>query len=90
MRKAIQKKAKFDTTYLKTTKVGKCCFVPAVLGHAIDDDFIRPHHSGHIFEAYMIPNHVDVKIALELKKELIDNSLLDVSQSDLEANPFQR
>lgn len=36
-----------------------------------------------------IPNHVAVKIALELKKVLIDNSLLDVSQSDLEANLFK-
>lgn len=36
-----------------------------------------------------IPNHVALKIALELKKLLIDNSLLDVSQSDLEANLFK-
>jgi hypothetical protein len=38
---------------------------------------------------WQIPNHVAVKIALELKKLLIDNSLLDVSQSDLEANLFK-
>lgn len=36
-----------------------------------------------------IPNHVALKIALDLKKLLIDNSLLDVSQSDLEANLFK-
>ncbi|KAI4372679.1 hypothetical protein MLD38_010879 [Melastoma candidum] len=36
-----------------------------------------------------IPNHVAIKMALELKKLLIDNSLLDVSQSDLEANLFK-
>lgn len=36
-----------------------------------------------------IPNHIAIKIALELKKLLIDNSLLDVSQSDLEANLFK-
>ncbi|KAL3696986.1 hypothetical protein R1sor_011062 [Riccia sorocarpa] len=36
-----------------------------------------------------IPNHVAIKISLELKKLLIDNSLLDVSQSDLEANLFK-
>ncbi|XP_061999990.1 uncharacterized protein LOC133717318 [Rosa rugosa] len=36
-----------------------------------------------------IPNYVAIKIALELKKLLIDNSLLDVSQSDLEANLFK-
>ncbi|XP_024970678.1 uncharacterized protein LOC112509773 [Cynara cardunculus var. scolymus] len=36
-----------------------------------------------------IPNHVALKIALELKKLLVDNSLLDVSQSDLETNLFK-
>eukprot|EP00250_Pteridium_aquilinum_P035787 c9933_g1_i1 orf=188-1594(-) len=36
-----------------------------------------------------IPNHVAIKISLELKKLLIDNSLFDVSQSDLEANLFK-
>ncbi|XP_078439835.1 P-loop containing nucleoside triphosphate hydrolases superfamily protein isoform X2 [Wolffia australiana] len=36
-----------------------------------------------------IPNHVAIKIALELKKLLIDNSLLDVSQNDLEFNLFK-
>ncbi|KAM1029250.1 hypothetical protein COP1_041810 [Malus domestica] len=36
-----------------------------------------------------IPNYVAIKIALELKKLLIDNSLLDVSQSDLEVNLFK-
>ncbi|CAL9037998.1 unnamed protein product, partial [Musa banksii] len=36
-----------------------------------------------------IPNHVAIKIALELKKLLVDNSLLDVSQSDLETNLFK-
>ncbi|GMP24036.1 hypothetical protein CsSME_00001434 [Camellia sinensis var. sinensis] len=36
-----------------------------------------------------IPNHVAINIALELKKLLVDNSLLDVSQSDLEANLFK-
>ncbi|XWS59409.1 hypothetical protein CRYUN_Cryun08bG0119400 [Craigia yunnanensis] len=36
-----------------------------------------------------IPNHVAIKIALEIKKLIIDNSLLDVSQSDLESNLFK-
>ncbi|XVF54955.1 hypothetical protein PTKIN_Ptkin05aG0222300 [Pterospermum kingtungense] len=36
-----------------------------------------------------IRNHEAIKIALDLKKLLIDNSLLDVSQSDLEANLFK-
>ncbi|KAG7996245.1 hypothetical protein I3843_01G149200 [Carya illinoinensis] len=53
MRRAIQKKAKFDITDLNTIKVANSCFVPVLLGHAIDDDFIRPHHSDRIFEAYM-------------------------------------
>ncbi|CAK7332971.1 unnamed protein product [Dovyalis caffra] len=53
MRKAIQKKAKFDIMDLNTIKVAKSCFVPVLFGHAIDDDFIRPHHSDRIFEAYM-------------------------------------
>ncbi|XP_054805586.1 uncharacterized protein LOC129308491 isoform X2 [Prosopis cineraria] len=53
MRRAIQKKAKFDIMDLNTIKVSKCCFVPALLGHADDDGFIRPHHSDRIFEAYM-------------------------------------
>ncbi|XP_039072123.1 uncharacterized protein LOC120219378 isoform X2 [Hibiscus syriacus] len=53
MRKAIQKKAKFDITELNTIKVAKSCFVPVLFGHAIDDDFILPHHSDCIFEAYV-------------------------------------
>ncbi|KAF5738602.1 hypothetical protein HS088_TW13G01503 [Tripterygium wilfordii] len=53
MRKAIQKKAKFDITDLNAVKVAKSCFVPVLLGHAMDDDFIHPHHSDRIFEAYM-------------------------------------
>ncbi|KAK6913861.1 hypothetical protein RJ641_021182 [Dillenia turbinata] len=53
MRKAIQKKAKFDITDLNTIKVAKSSFVPVLLGHAIDDDFILPHHSDRIYEAYV-------------------------------------
>ncbi|KAK8555251.1 hypothetical protein V6N13_037400 [Hibiscus sabdariffa] len=53
MRKSIQKKAKFDIADLNTIKVAKSCFVPVLFGHAIGDDFIRPHHSDRIFEAYM-------------------------------------
>ncbi|XP_019426437.1 PREDICTED: uncharacterized protein LOC109334897 [Lupinus angustifolius] len=53
MRRAIQKKAKFDIMDLNTLKVAKSCFVPALIGHAIDDDFIRPHHSDRILKAYM-------------------------------------
>lgn len=53
MRRAILKKAKFDITELNTIKVAKSCFVPVLIGHAIDDDFIRPHHSDRIFDAYV-------------------------------------
>ncbi|CAM8979489.1 unnamed protein product [Rhodiola kirilowii] len=53
MRKTIVKKAKFDIMDLNTIKVAKSCFVPVLLGHAIDDDFINPHHSDRIFEAYV-------------------------------------
>ncbi|KAM1304531.1 hypothetical protein ACFX1X_022297 [Malus domestica] len=53
MRRAIQKKAKFDIMKLNTIKVASSCFVPVLFGHAIDDDFIQPHHSDRIFEAYM-------------------------------------
>ncbi|KAM7258796.1 hypothetical protein ACFE04_014537 [Oxalis oulophora] len=53
MRKTIQKKARFDIMDLNTIKVAQSCFVPALFGHAIEDDFIRPHHSDRIFEGYM-------------------------------------
>ncbi|XP_038874773.1 uncharacterized protein LOC120067303 [Benincasa hispida] len=53
MRRAILKKAKFDIMDLNTIKVAKSCFVPVLIGHAIDDDFIRPHHSDQIFDAYV-------------------------------------
>ncbi|KAL3812729.1 hypothetical protein ACJIZ3_013997 [Penstemon smallii] len=53
MRRAIQKKAKFDISDLNTIKVAKSCFVPVLFGHAIDDDFIQPHHSDRIFDAYV-------------------------------------
>ncbi|CAL5393078.1 unnamed protein product [Camellia sinensis] len=53
MRRAIQKKAKFDIMDLNTIKVAKSCFVPVLLGHATADDFIQPHHSDRIFDAYV-------------------------------------
>ncbi|XP_026453985.1 uncharacterized protein LOC113355365 isoform X1 [Papaver somniferum] len=53
MRKVIQKKAKFDITDLNTIKVAKSCFVPVLFGHAVDDDFINPHHTDRIYEAYV-------------------------------------
>ncbi|XP_076928953.1 uncharacterized protein LOC143593108 [Bidens hawaiensis] len=53
MRRAILKKAKFDIVELNTIKVAKSSFVPVLFGHASDDDFIQPHHSDRIYEAYM-------------------------------------
>ncbi|XP_024979295.1 uncharacterized protein LOC112516468 isoform X2 [Cynara cardunculus var. scolymus] len=53
MRKAILKKAKFDIVELNTIKVAKSSFVPVLFGHAGDDDFIQPHHSDRIYDAYM-------------------------------------
>ncbi|GER32349.1 alpha/beta-Hydrolases superfamily protein, partial [Striga asiatica] len=53
MRRAIQKKVKFDITDLNAIKVAKSCFVPVLFGHATDDDFIQPHHSDRIFDAYV-------------------------------------
>ncbi|CAI8590761.1 unnamed protein product [Vicia faba] len=53
MRRTIQKKAKFDIMDLNTIKAAKSCYVPALLGHGIDDDFIHPRHSDRILEAYM-------------------------------------
>ncbi|XP_074302685.1 uncharacterized protein LOC141634395 [Silene latifolia] len=53
MRRAILKKAKFDIMDLNTIKVAKYSFVPVLFGHAIDDDFIQPHHSERIIDVYM-------------------------------------
>ncbi|XP_019053180.1 PREDICTED: uncharacterized protein LOC104596404 isoform X2 [Nelumbo nucifera] len=53
MRRVIQKKANFDIMDLNTIKVAKSCFVPVLIGHAIDDDFILPHHSDRIYDAYV-------------------------------------
>ncbi|THF95804.1 hypothetical protein TEA_002823 [Camellia sinensis var. sinensis] len=49
MRRAIQKKAKGGDSGV----VAKSCFVPVLLGHATADDFIQPHHSDRIFDAYV-------------------------------------
>nr|GLL43741.1 uncharacterized protein LOC109175893 isoform X2 [Ipomoea trifida] len=54
MRRSVLKKAKFDIMELDTIKVARRCFVPLLLGHAVDDDFIQPHHSNRIFDAYMV------------------------------------
>uniref|UniRef100_M1BY74 ATP/GTP nucleotide-binding protein n=1 Tax=Solanum tuberosum TaxID=4113 RepID=M1BY74_SOLTU len=51
--------------------------------------FIFKRNDYSKYDFVKIPNHVSVKIALDLKKLLVDNSLLDVSQADLEANLFK-
>ncbi|GKE37565.1 alpha/beta hydrolases superfamily protein [Tanacetum coccineum] len=53
MKRAILKKAKFDILDLSTIKSAKSSFVPVLFCHAVDDDFIHPHHSDRIYEAYM-------------------------------------
>lgn len=53
MRKIVKRKASFDIMDLDTIQVAKQCFVPALFGHATEDDFILPHHSDKIYESYI-------------------------------------
>ncbi|KXG39328.1 uncharacterized protein LOC8080807 isoform X1 [Sorghum bicolor] len=53
MRKIVKRKASFDIMDLDTIQVAKRCFVPALFGHATEDDFILPHHSDKIYESYI-------------------------------------
>ncbi|KAF0913583.1 hypothetical protein E2562_023297 [Oryza meyeriana var. granulata] len=53
MRKVVKRKASFDIMDLDTIQVAKRCFVPALFGHATEDDFILPHHSDKIYESYV-------------------------------------
>ena len=50
-------------------QVAKSCFVPVLLGHAVDDDFIHPHHSERIYEAYVV-NFLPLILS-----QVLDNSL---------------
>ncbi|XP_008782969.1 uncharacterized protein LOC103702352 isoform X2 [Phoenix dactylifera] len=52
MRRVIQKKAKFDIMDLNTVQFAPKTFIPALFGHASEDIFIKPHHSGLIYQAY--------------------------------------
>ncbi|XP_044462687.1 uncharacterized protein LOC123193684 isoform X1 [Mangifera indica] len=52
MRRAIQKKAKFDIMDLNCLKVAPKTFIPVLFGHANEDKFIQPHHSDDIFNSY--------------------------------------
>ncbi|KAK1367813.1 hypothetical protein POM88_033905 [Heracleum sosnowskyi] len=70
MRRSILKKAKFDIEELNTIKVAKSSFVPVLFGHAIDDDFIQPHHSDRIFDAYVGDKNIIKFDAMELALSL--------------------
>ncbi|KAL2494407.1 alpha/beta-hydrolase superfamily protein [Forsythia ovata] len=54
-----------DTNKFRLLKltVAKSCFVPVLIGHAVDDDFIQPRHSDLIFDHYMLTDlHGDKNI----------------------------
>ena len=42
------------TGTLSHLQVAKSSFVPVLFGHAIEDDFIQPHHSDRVFDAYVV------------------------------------
>ncbi|XP_077219470.1 alpha/beta-Hydrolases superfamily protein isoform X3 [Tasmannia lanceolata] len=69
MRKVISRKAKFDIMDLDAIKVAKCCFVPVLLGHAINDDFIRPHHSDRIYDSYAVLADISSQVKLSGAEE---------------------
>ncbi|KAK4859034.1 hypothetical protein QYF36_025666 [Acer negundo] len=46
----------------RPSKAANSCFVPALFGHAVDGDFILPHHSDCIFEAFVILVNPNEKI----------------------------
>ncbi|KAL2580271.1 hypothetical protein AAZV13_15G114100 [Glycine max] len=52
MRRVIEKKAKFDIMDLNCLLVAPKTFIPVLLGHGNDDQFIQPHHSDLISESY--------------------------------------
>ncbi|KAG5554840.1 hypothetical protein RHGRI_012411 [Rhododendron griersonianum] len=72
MRRAILKKAKFDISELNTIKVAKSCFVPVLLGHAVDDDFIQPHHSDRIFDVYVVITRIALDPAASSTEDAIN------------------
>jgi pimeloyl-ACP methyl ester carboxylesterase len=49
---SVQSKAKFDIYKLSPMNHVKNSFIPALFAHATDDDFILPHHSEKLHEAY--------------------------------------
>lgn len=49
---SVQSKAKFDIYKLSPIKHVKNSFIPALFAHATEDDFILPHHSQKLHDAY--------------------------------------
>ena len=54
-----------------TLQVAKRCFVPALFGHATEDDFILPHHSDKIYESYMVTFHLSCQCIDLLSAKLV-------------------
>jgi hypothetical protein len=52
MKRSIEQRAKFDITDCDPLSKASHCYVPALFGHALDDDFIKIHHSEAVFQAY--------------------------------------
>ncbi|KAK7303471.1 hypothetical protein RJT34_14378 [Clitoria ternatea] len=52
MRRVIEKKAKFDIMDLNCLLVAPKTHIPVLFGHGNEDEFIQPHHSDLICEAY--------------------------------------
>ncbi|CAI9762664.1 unnamed protein product [Fraxinus pennsylvanica] len=74
LRRAVMKKANFDIKNLNTIKVAKSCFVPVLIGHAVDDNFIQPHHSDRIFDAYMGEKNI-----IKFEEDELRSTLFDLS-----------
>ena len=52
IRSSVKSRAGFSVKELKPIASAPSCFIPALFVAATDDDFIMPHHSQQIFEAY--------------------------------------
>jgi hypothetical protein len=52
VRSTIKSKANFDVYDLTPISHVKECFIPALFATADNDDFIQPHHSKELHEAY--------------------------------------
>ncbi len=52
LKKAIQKRARFDVAECSPRKYVAACFVPALFCHGEQDDFIAPRHSLQLCDAY--------------------------------------